>query len=141
IRASRSRLTNMVRFSREEALRSPKTSSDNAIGDMIKAISWNIAHRPSLWHDVMALDADVALLQEAPAPPQDIAARMVTDGEPWRTEGGGSKCDWRAAVVRLSEKVKATWHEVKPIHEAKGGEFAVSRLGTLSAATIAPPEA
>lgn len=108
---------------------------------MIKAVSWNIANRSSLWHDVMALDADVALLQEAPAPPRDIAARVVTDEAPWRTEGGGTKCDWRATVVRLSEKIEATWHQVKPIGEAKGGEFAVSRLGTLSAATIAPPEA
>jgi hypothetical protein len=47
--------------------------------DMIKAISWNIAHRPALWNDVAALDADVALLQEAPEPPREIAARTKMD--------------------------------------------------------------
>jgi hypothetical protein len=106
---------------------------------MIKAISWNIAHRPVLWNDVLALDADVALLQEAPEPPQEIAARTKTDLQPWRTEGGSTKCNWRAAVVKLDSRVQATWHEPKPISDGDGGEFAVSRLGTLSAATITAP--
>ena len=107
---------------------------------MIKAYSWNIAHRPALWDDVAALDADVALLQEAPKPPEHIAARAKTDAQPWRTEGGGTRCNWRAAVATLSSRVEARWHEPKPISDAVGGEFAVSRLGTLSAATITAPE-
>ena len=107
---------------------------------MIKAISWNIAHRPVLWNDVVALDADVALLQEAPEPPQDIAARVNTDAQPWRTEGHTLKHGWRAAVVvKLSPRVQATWHEPKSIKEAVSREFAVSRLGTLSVATITVP--
>jgi exonuclease III len=105
---------------------------------MIKAISWNIAHRAALWNDVVALDADVALLQEAPAPPGEIAAKMKTDLQPWRTEGG--KCNWRAAVVKLSSRVQATWHEPKSIRDAEGRKLAVSRLGTLSAATITAPD-
>ena len=107
---------------------------------MIKAISWNIAHRTALWGDVAELDADVALLQEAPVPPLDIAARTKTDPQPWRTEGGSVKRDWRAAVVKLSSRVQATWHEPKSIRDAEPGEFAVSRLGTLSAATITAPD-
>ena len=103
---------------------------------MIKAISWNIAHRPALWKDVVALDADVALLQEAPEPPRHIE----TDAQPWRTEGGSTKCNWRAAVVKLSSRVQATWHEPKSIRDAEFREFAVSRLGTLSAATITAPD-
>lgn len=101
---------------------------------MIKAISWNIAHRAALWDDVIALDADVALLQEAPEPPRP--RHIETDSQPWCTEGGGAKRNWRAAVVNLSSRVQATWHEPKSIRDAKSGEFAVSRLGTLSAATI-----
>jgi hypothetical protein len=107
---------------------------------MIKAISWNIAHRPVLWNDVAALDVDVALLQEAPEPRREIAARTKTDLQPWRTEGGSAKCNWRAAVVKLNSRVQARWHEPKAIIDAEGGEFAVSRLGTLSAATITAPD-
>ena len=106
---------------------------------MIKAISWNINSRPSLWRDVAALDADVALLQEAPKPPQDIVTTK-TDPQPWRTEGGNVKRNWRAAVVTLRSRVQATWHDPKPIRDAEWGEFAVSRLGTLSAATITAPD-
>jgi exonuclease III len=108
--------------------------------DMIKAISWNINNRTTLWKDVVGLDADVALLQEAPAPPDDIAAKLKTDSQPWRTEGGSSKRGWRAGVVKLSSRVQATWHEPKSISDAESGEFAVSRLGTLSAATITAPD-
>jgi len=108
---------------------------------MIKAISWNIAHRPRLWDDVLAQDADVVLLQEAPEPPAHIASRVRMDHQPWRTEGGNSRCNWRAAAVALNTSVEATWHEPKPIKDAEGGEFAVSRLGTLSAATITAPGA
>ncbi len=104
---------------------------------MIKAISWNINNRRALWKDVIALDADIALLQEAPAPPKEIAARMETDFQPWRTEGAIR--NWRAAVVKLSSRVQATWHEPKSIRDAEPREFAVSRLGTLSAATITAP--
>ena len=104
--------------------------------DMIKAISWNIAHRPRLWDDVLAQDADIVLLQEAPEPPANIAVIMRTDDQPWCTEGGNTRCNWRAATVALNPRVEAAGHEPKPIKHAEGGEFAVSRLGTLSAATI-----
>lgn len=106
---------------------------------MIKAVSWNIAHSSDRWDDVVAMDADVALLQEAPEPPQHIAARTKMDAQPWRTEGGSSKRNWRAAVVKLSSRVQATWHEPKPIKDAEWRAFAVSRLGTLSAATVTAP--
>lgn len=100
-----------------------------------------MAHRAQLWDDVLASDADVALLQEAPEPPADVASRVRMDHQPWRIEGGNSRCNWRAAAVALNPGVEATWHEPKPIKEAEGGEFAVSRLGTLSAATIKSPGA
>jgi exonuclease III len=105
---------------------------------MIKAISWNINNKPDLWDDVAALDADVALLQEAPEPPPDIGAKPTTDAQPWRTDGG--RRGWRAAVVKLNSRVQATWHEPKSIRDAEWGEFAASRLGTLSAATIKAPD-
>lgn len=100
-----------------------------------------MAHRARLWDDVVSSDADVALLQEAPEPPAHVASRARTDHQLWRTEGGNSKCNWRAAAVALNPSVQATWHEPKPIKDAEGGEFAVSRLGTVSAATITAPGA
>ena len=98
-----------------------------------------MAHRKGLWDDVVASRADVVLLQEAPEPPAHIASRVRTDHQPWRIEGGKSQCNWRAAVVALNPSIEVNWHEPKPIKDAVGGEFAVSRLGTLSAATIAAP--
>ena len=106
---------------------------------MIKAVSWNIAHRRELWNDVVALDADIALLQEAPAPPADIEERIKTDNQPWRTAGSGTRSNWRAAVVALRPGVEATWHEPKSVSDTDGVEFTVSRFGTLSAATITAP--
>ncbi len=46
---------------------------------------------------------------------------------------------WRAAVVKLSDRVQVNWIEAKSIAEAEAGELAVSRLGTLVAARVTSP--
>ena len=57
---------------------------------MIRIVSWNMAGRrhrkdgsPAPWHILAAMDADIALLQEARPPPDDIPAdRFDIDPSP-----------------------------------------------------------
>lgn len=51
-------------------------------------------------------DADIALVQEAREPSADLARRVEIDPAPWRTAGAGLNRPWRAAVVKLSERVR-----------------------------------
>jgi endonuclease/exonuclease/phosphatase family metal-dependent hydrolase len=107
----------------------------------VKIISWNIAHRSQPWYWLLEMDADLALLQEAAEPPPEVAKRIEVDPEPWRTAGADAHTPrpWRAAVVRLSDRVHVDWIESKPIAEAASGELAVSRPGTLAAAWVTSP--
>jgi endonuclease/exonuclease/phosphatase family metal-dependent hydrolase len=105
---------------------------------MVKVIAWNIARRDEAWRCLLDADADVALLQEAAAPPADIARRLEVDPAAWRTAGAGVSRPWRAAVVRLSSRVQVHWLEPKPVADALPDDLAVSRLGTLAAAIVTP---
>ena len=105
---------------------------------MVKLISWNIARREEAWRFLLDTDADIALVQEAREPPDDVAQRLKVDPAPWRTVGAGLDRPWRAAVVKLSDRVSVQWLAPKPVEAACPGELAVSRLGTLAAATVTP---
>lgn len=105
---------------------------------MIKLLSWNIAQRDEAWRLLLDTDADIALLQEASAPPDDVAAALDIDPAPWRTAGAGLNRPWRVAVVKLSNRVDVQWIEAKSIEDAQRGELAVSRVDTIAAATVTP---
>lgn len=105
---------------------------------MMKMIAWNIARREEAWRCLLDTDADIALIQEATEPPADVARRLDVDPTPWRTAGAGLNRPWRAAVVRLSNRVAVQWLEPKPLEDAHPGELAVSRPGTLAAAILTP---
>ena len=107
----------------------------------MKIISWNIAHRSQPWYWLLKIDADLALLQEASEPPPEVAKHIEVNPDPWRTAGSDTYRPrrWRAAVVRLSDRVRVDWIESKPIAEAGPGELAVSRPGTLAVARVTPP--
>jgi len=105
---------------------------------MVKLISWNIARRDEAWRYLLDIDADIALLQEAAAPPADVARRLDVDPAPWRTCGAGLNRPWRAAAVNLSNRVGVQWLEPKAVADALPGELAVSRPGTLAAAIVTP---
>ena len=104
----------------------------------VKIISWNIKGSADPWHALIAMDADIALLQEAGQPPEGLAKSIDVDPAPWRTTGWTG---WprRTAVVRLSDRVAVEWVPAKSFEEASQGEFAVSRLGTLTAAHVSAP--
>lgn len=103
---------------------------------MLKIISWNINNRRRIWEDVFALDADVALLQETPRPPETMPDRIEIDPSPWQT--GGANRHWKAAVAKLSEGVQVERIEGKPIGEAGWYGLAISQPGTLAAARVTP---
>jgi endonuclease/exonuclease/phosphatase family metal-dependent hydrolase len=105
----------------------------------MKLISWNIAQRKEAWRRLLDTDADVALLQEATEPPPDVASRIEVDAEPWHTCGDGSSRPWRAAVVRLTNRVQVDWLTPIPLEQAVAGDLAVSRSGTLAAAEVTAP--
>ncbi len=103
---------------------------------MLKLVSWNIAHRPDAWRYLLKSDADVALLQEAAEPPDDVEQKCGLDSAPWQTGGAGLTRPWRTAIARLSDRIKLEWIESKSIDSAGIGDLAVSRTGTLSAAIM-----
>lgn len=105
---------------------------------MVKIIAWNIGHRTEPWRELIRSDADIALLTEAAEPPPDVAGKVEVDPAPWFTTSVGANCRWRAAIVRLSDRVGVTWIKGNSIQEAKPGEVAISRPGTLAAAVITP---
>ena len=106
----------------------------------VKVISWNIAGREAPWRWLVAMDADVALLQEAAAPPWAVAEHVDVDPAPWRTPGADGKRLWRTAIVKLSERVRVEWVAAKALEDAASGEFAASRPGTLTAACVSAPD-
>ena len=104
----------------------------------MKIVSWNIAGSREPWRRLLDMDADIALLQEAGKPPPEVAARIDVNPGPWRTAGG--RLPWRAAVARLSERVRADWIETKSIDDAASRGLDVSHLGALAAATVTLPD-
>jgi hypothetical protein len=104
---------------------------------VIKLLSWNIAHR-DVWADLTSARVDVAMLQEVGAPPTGIDTEIIPGGEGslWRT-AGWERCDWRTAIVQLSDAVRLTPRPTVPLHETTGNaDFGVSREGTITAADV-----
>ncbi len=101
---------------------------------MIRIASWNVRRRSDAWQILLDSGIDVALLQEAKPPPPGIAERVEVDPSPWATAGSSSKCPWRAAVARFSDRVRVRPWPLAAIADAGPGELAVSRPGTLAVA-------
>jgi hypothetical protein len=106
---------------------------------MLKIISWNLNQKKDAWRHLLSTDADLALVQEARRPPKDVSSSITVDAAPWGTAGLGLSRPWRTAVVKLSDQVEVDWFEQRELHEAARGDFAVSRLGTLSVARVTAP--
>ena len=108
------------------------------------------------------MDADVALLQEASPPPDDlvqpqdapfppaegtslpdIGPRQAWDSHSWNSDWWHGRAsalyDRWPMVVRLSDRVDIDWFkQVGPIGWAEQNEIAVSGIGTMAAARITP---
>ncbi len=107
---------------------------DNAVD----IVCWNMAHKQDSWRYLLDTDFDLALLQEACRPPDDIAERLEIDPAPWSASERGGGAKWRTAIALASNRVSVEWLAAKPIGRAASGEIAVSSLGTLTAARVTP---
>ena len=117
-----------------------------------KIVCWNIAKHREPWKQLVEMDADVALLQEAGNVPSGVADKVQTgsvehwDSHIWNSrwyEGRFKKLyDRFPMVVKLSDRVQVEWFkQVSPISETMEDEIAVSGIGTISAARVIPPDA
>ena len=95
---------------------------------------------PDPWRCLAATDADidVALLQEAAAPPQDVAEGICVDPAPWCTAGWPG---WprRTAIASFRRRAEVEWIKSRPLGRPDSRELGVSRLGTLTAARVKAP--
>ena len=53
----------------------------------VTVVSWNIATRIKPWRELVAMDADVALLQEARRPPDDVVGQRDAALQPGENAG------------------------------------------------------
>ncbi|MYD95317.1 MAG: endonuclease/exonuclease/phosphatase family protein [Chloroflexi bacterium] len=118
----------------------------------VTVVSWNIATRIKPWQELVEMDADVALLQEAKYPPADIADHLdIGPQESWDSHSWNSDWwrgrGWRALyerwpmVVRLSDRVDVKWfRQVSPDGWPEKDEISVSGIGTITAARVTPKD-
>ena len=114
---------------------------------MIRMMSWNIATMHQPWRDLVEMDADVALLQEAGTIPEDVRHRVeLSPHQPWLSHDpttGYPHCDRWPMVVKLSDRVKVEWfRQVGPIWVApeRPQVMAVSGVGTIDLALVSPTD-
>ena len=111
----------------------------------MKLISWNMAHRREPWRNLLDMDIDLALLQEAGKPPPDVEERISAnpaievDPAPWETMIVDGRPAYRTAIVKLSNRIEVDWIEAKPLETAKTRDLVASWPGTLAAAVVSPP--
>ena len=115
-------------------------------------VCWNINRRHAAWRQLVEMDADVALLQEAGGYPHDVASRVGIgprehwDSHYWNSEWYKDRFprlyDRWSMVVKLSDRVEVEWFkQVSPITDTADDEIAVSGIGTIAAARIIPQDA
>ena len=115
----------------------------------VTVVSWNISKRQEPWRELLQMDADVALIQEAGNPPPDVAAEVDTgsrehyDSHVWNSDWYKGRFprlyDRWSMVVRLSDRVDVEWFkQVSPIGWTEQDEIAVSGIGTIAAARVTP---
>ena len=109
----------------------------------ITVVSWNIAKKPKPWRQLVQMEADVALLQEAGGVPGEVAdcvdagPKKHWDSHAWNR--GDNLYDRWAMVAKLSNRVKVEWFkQVGPTGWVEQDEIAVSGIGTIAAARITP---
>jgi hypothetical protein len=78
----------------------------------MRLLSYNMAQRPAAWQDVLAVDADVAMVQEVASTGdggRGNGGRFQFHGEPWNDKQGDPSVVWKSAVVRTSDRVHVEW--------------------------------
>jgi hypothetical protein len=101
--------------------------------ETIKIITWNMAHNAANWQTVLDSNIDVALLQEALVPPNQLRDEFIICEE---DEGVKSGHTWRTMVAGLvgSEIIDFVPIKTQPLGGNDPSALMVSRPGSLSAA-------
>lgn len=107
---------------------------------MIKVVSWNIGKLQQPWYELAQMardgDADLALLQEAGRPPEDLLDRIDgVSAAPWNCRS----FDRWPLVVKLSGQVTLEpYRQVAPISDLGEDAIGASDIGTVAAARVIP---
>ncbi len=128
---------------------------------MTKIVSWNINKKHAAWKDLLDMDVDIALLQEAGNKPYGMDDCFNTgpqenwDSHAWNADyealwgkeklterwGRAGLYDRWCKIVKLSDRVEVDWFkQISPISEPAIDEIAVSGIGTIAAARIIPQD-
>ncbi len=107
---------------------------------MIRVVSWNIDKGTAPWSCLAKMakrgEADVALLQEAGSPPDDIRHLVCYEND---IHWDRSFFDRWPLVVKLSNRVEVEWfRQVPPWSELGEREIGASGIGTMAAARVVP---
>lgn len=117
---------------------------------MIKVVSWNIAKKHEPWRELLRMDADVALLQEAGDPPWDVVGKLDTGPqEHWDSHLWNSnwyrRHGWRyiaerwPKIVKLSNRVKVDWFaQDGPRGHGSESTVSISGAGNIAVARVKP---
>ena len=106
----------------------------------VAVVCWNINKRQEPWRELVRMDADVALVQEAFPPaegdgPLDIGPREAWDSHSWNSDwwqerGWPALYDRWPMVVKLSDRVEVEWfRQISPTRWIDGDEIAVISQG------------
>ena len=111
---------------------------------MTRIVCWNIAKRKPPWKELLEMDVDVALLQEAGrVPPSNLSPSCRNRAtRSLGIRGTKSLYDRGAMIVKLSERVEVEWFKRVYFRSAmaKRDEIPVSGIGAIAAARVIPSE-
>ncbi len=104
---------------------------------MIRLVSWNMARRAASWQALADVDADIALVQEASQPDPAWTHTLIDDpDQTWETTLLGGRGTWRAAVLKLSDRVELRRRPTMTLATADTGHVVVSRSGSIAIADV-----
>ncbi len=103
----------------------------------LRIVSWNVHQLPQCWHEIARDPSlDVALLQEATPPPDDVKCETIPARDvPWAI-AGYTKVLFRSAIARCSGRVRIRPRPTTDIATAGRAAMPVSLDGTLAVADI-----
>jgi endonuclease/exonuclease/phosphatase family metal-dependent hydrolase len=102
---------------------------------VLKVVSWNIAHRPRAWTEVVAVDADIVLLQESNpngAPSSDEVRIIAPPTANWKISRNNA---YAASIVVLNPAIEysvapfdfeSNWR--RRIDASDPGQFSIVRI-------------
>lgn len=109
---------------------------------MTKVVCWNIRKSKAPWYELLQMDADVALIQEAGKIPPDLASSIDTGSETTSDDEWNDldNFDRWPLVVKLSDRVRIEWFKrVLPLYRSTAcDEMVVSDMGTIAVARVIP---